>query len=62
MDLKKYHTYEELSEGIISCINHCSDERGRKDLNWKTSYEYDEYLASPMKYFPVLYLSSVIYA
>jgi transposase InsO family protein len=62
MDLKKYHTYEELSEGIISYINYYNYERGQKDLNWKTPYEYDEYLASPIKYFPVLYLPSVIYA
>ena len=62
MDLKKYHTFEELFDGIISYINCYNYERGQKDLNWKTPYEYDEYLTSPIKYFLVLYLPSVVYA
>lgn len=60
MTLKNYHTYEELSEGIIRYINYYNYKRGQKGLNWMTPAEYDDYLCSEIKYYPAIYMPPVI--
>lgn len=66
MDLTKYRTYESLAFGINDYIAYYNYDRGQEGLNWKTPYEYDQYLSdrisNPLAYLPVKYLPDVIYA
>lgn len=66
MDLTKYRTYESLALGINDYIAYYNYDRGQEGLNWKTPYEYDQYLSdrisNPLTYLPVKYLPDVIYA
>ena len=66
MDLAKYRTYESLALGINDYIAYYNYDRGQEGLNWKTPYEYDQYLSdrisNQLTYLPVKYLPDVIYA
>jgi len=66
MNLNSYRTYEQLALGINDYITYYNYERGQEGLNWKTPYEYDQYLSdrkmNPFIYLPVKYLPDVIYA
>ena len=66
MDLTKYRTYESLALGINDYIAYYNYDRGQEGLNWKTPYEYDQYLSdrisNPLTCLPVKYLPDVIYA
>ena len=66
MDLNKYRSFESLALGINDYITYYNYDRGQEGLNWKTPYEYDQYLSNrisyPLTYLPVKYLPDVIYA
>ena len=66
MDLNKYHSFESLALGINDYITYYNYDRGQEGLNWKTPYEYDQYLSDrisyPLTYLPAKYLPDVIYA
>lgn len=60
--LNESRTYEQLGQHLIDYLSYYNYDRLQKGLNNLTLNEYDQYLISPKKYFPVPYLPKVIFA